>query len=44
VREFKALAVDAQREVEDFIAFKRGQGPRAEPRSEERQAGHEEDR
>jgi transcriptional regulator with XRE-family HTH domain len=42
VREFKALAPDAQREVEDFIAFKRGQGPRAEPRGDERHAGPEE--
>jgi transcriptional regulator with XRE-family HTH domain len=28
VREFKSLGTEAQREVEDFIAFKRGQGAR----------------
>jgi transcriptional regulator with XRE-family HTH domain len=42
VRDFKALAPEAQREVEDFIAFKRGQGPRAEPRPEDRALAHEE--
>jgi transcriptional regulator with XRE-family HTH domain len=42
VRDFKTLAPEAQREVEDFIAFKRGQTSRPEPRADERQATSEE--